>query len=279
MSSDLTWTKHIEEMCVKENKTLGLIKRVCGRAISETDTRKLLYCALVRPRLEYASNVWSPYTAKHRRLIENVQRRATKFVLNYPPRETSYTDRLAALDLLPLEYRREISDLVLLFKYRIGLINAAFNKNFVPFCHSYNTRNFDQRNCRAIHVINRTTSDFPFFLDLLICGTICLRTSSVLLVKPSLETLCMPTIKTNCRHSYTIVTKLRYIFRAIDIVRLIELCIVVTSSLPLFFFLHCKGGDIHWNASSVFFPCQSFSVPRFYCFIVIILYYVTNIIN
>ena len=116
VSSDLTWTKRIEEMCAKANKTLGLIKRVCGRAISETDTRKLLYCALVRPRLEYASNVWSPYTAKHRRLIENVQRRATKFVLNYPPRETSYTDRLAALDLLPLEYRREISNLLLLFK-------------------------------------------------------------------------------------------------------------------------------------------------------------------
>ena len=163
MSSDLTWTKHIEEMCVKENKTLGLIKRVCGRAISETDTRKLLYCALVRPRLEYASNVWSPYTAKHRRLIENVQRRATKFVLNYPPREIYYTDRLAALDLLPLEYRREISNLLLLFKYSTGLINAAFNKNFVPVCHSYNTRNFDQHNYRAITCHKQNYFRFSFF--------------------------------------------------------------------------------------------------------------------
>ena len=150
-------------MCANANKTLGLIKRVCSRAISETDTRKLLYCALVRPRLEYASNVWSPYTAKHRRLIENVQRRATKFVLNYPPHKTSYTDRLAALDLLPLEYRREISDLVLLCKYRTGLINAAFNKNFVPVCRSYNTRNFDQHNYRAITCHKQNYFRFSFF--------------------------------------------------------------------------------------------------------------------
>ena len=46
-------------------------------------TRKLLYTALVRPLLEYSSSVWSPYFVKHRRLIENIQRRATKFILNY----------------------------------------------------------------------------------------------------------------------------------------------------------------------------------------------------
>lgn len=81
VSSDLTWKKHIESTCASSNKKLGLIKRVCGWAISDIDTRKLLYCTLVRPKLEYASNVWSPSTVKHRRLVENVQRLATKFLL------------------------------------------------------------------------------------------------------------------------------------------------------------------------------------------------------
>ena len=75
-------------------RVLGLVKRLCGRDLRDVQTRKLLYTALVRPLLEYSSSVWSPYSVKHRRLIENFQRRATKFILNYPPREVSCTNRL-----------------------------------------------------------------------------------------------------------------------------------------------------------------------------------------
>ncbi len=39
---------------------------------------------LVRPKLVYASNVSPPDIIKHKLLIENVQRRATRFILNYP---------------------------------------------------------------------------------------------------------------------------------------------------------------------------------------------------
>ena len=94
VSGNCTWTSHIEQMFAKENRVLGLVKRLRGRDIRDIQTRKLLYTALVRPLLEYSSSVWSPYFVKHRRLIENIQRRATKFILNYPPREVSYTNRL-----------------------------------------------------------------------------------------------------------------------------------------------------------------------------------------
>jgi hypothetical protein len=83
ISNNLSWSKHIESIVSKANKTLGLIKRIC-KEVKNTNTRRILYCALVRPKLEYASSVWSPYTIKNRLLIENVQRRATKFILNYP---------------------------------------------------------------------------------------------------------------------------------------------------------------------------------------------------
>ena len=76
ISSDLSWSKHIESIVSKANRTLGLIKRIC-KEIKDTDTRRILYCALVRPKPEYASSVWSPYTIKHHLLIENIQRRAT----------------------------------------------------------------------------------------------------------------------------------------------------------------------------------------------------------
>ena len=107
VSKDLSWAKHIEDICTKANKTLGLIKRVCARDVVDANTRKLLYCAVVRPKLEYASGVWSPYSAKQRKLIENVQRRATKFILNYPPRDVTYRDRLISLTFSHLNKNQE----------------------------------------------------------------------------------------------------------------------------------------------------------------------------
>ena len=48
-------------------------------------------------------------------LIENIQRWATKFILSYSE-NMSYLDRLQKANLLPLGFRKEISDMTLLFK-------------------------------------------------------------------------------------------------------------------------------------------------------------------
>ena len=58
--------------------------------------------------------------------IENVQRRATKFILNYP-KGMSHRDRLVKLPLLPLEYRREMKDLVLICNAKAGHIAWVMN--------------------------------------------------------------------------------------------------------------------------------------------------------
>lgn len=95
-----------------------------------------MYTALVRPIVACVSFVWSPYTAKHRRLIEYIQRRATKFILNHSDRKTSYTARLKNLSPLPLEFRREIHDIVILYKIRSGPINANFDHLLPPANHT-----------------------------------------------------------------------------------------------------------------------------------------------
>ena len=163
VSNDLQWSRHIEEISSKANQKLGLIKRICGRNLTDTSTRKLLYLSLVRPRLEYASNVWSPHTAKHRRCIENVQRRASKFILNYPPKDISYSERLSTLNILPLEFRREISDLLLLFKYRIGMMDINLSNFLVPANSYYNTRNSDPNNYRDIWTHKQTYFKSSYF--------------------------------------------------------------------------------------------------------------------
>ena len=142
VSKDLSWSRHIESIVSQANKTLGLIKRTC-KDVKNVQTRRTLYCALVRSKLEYASNVWSPYTIKHKLLIENVQRRATRFILNYP-KDTCYKERLQKINLLPLEFRREISDLILLFKVKYNLITLDITKHICTFNPGYKSRNYDK---------------------------------------------------------------------------------------------------------------------------------------
>jgi hypothetical protein len=157
VSKDLSWANHIEDIRTKANKSIGLIKRVCARDVVDANTRKLLYCAVVRPKLEYASCVWSPYSAKQRKLIENVQRRATKFILNYPPRDVTYRDRLISLNILPLEHRRELYNLTL-YKIKNNLINVTCNQYLSRATNPYATRNFDPNNYNKIVSNNQNWS-------------------------------------------------------------------------------------------------------------------------
>ena len=46
IASDLSWSKHIENITCNANRTLGLVKRVC-RDIDDISTRKLLYCSII----------------------------------------------------------------------------------------------------------------------------------------------------------------------------------------------------------------------------------------
>jgi len=69
---------------------------------------------LVRPHLEYASEVWSPHQIFLKDMLEAVQRRATKLVIKN--KNKPYKERLQELNLQPLTSRRAYLDLVSLYK-------------------------------------------------------------------------------------------------------------------------------------------------------------------
>ena len=71
-----------------------------------------LYIHLVRPHLEFASEVWSPHQIFLKDMLEAVQRRATRLMVKNKP----YKERLQELNLLSLTSRREYLDLVFLYK-------------------------------------------------------------------------------------------------------------------------------------------------------------------
>ncbi len=88
-----------------------------------------LYCALVRPHLEYAMEINAPTLRPDINQVERVQRLVTRLVrgLNHAP----YEERLRQLKLFSLEYRRLRADLILSFKIIKGEVHLNPSEFFL----------------------------------------------------------------------------------------------------------------------------------------------------
>ena len=75
--------------------------------------------ALVRPHLEYCSEVWSPYYKKDKEHLEKVQHRLTRIIPGL--KNMTYEERLRKLGLWTLEERRNGTDLIETFKLIKGM--------------------------------------------------------------------------------------------------------------------------------------------------------------
>lgn len=124
--SGLFFKKHIQNCAKKGNQLLGMIKRSFD--YMDEDMFMTLYKTLVRPVLEYATSVWNPHLKKDIMLIEKVQRRATKLVAKL--KNMNYEVRLQTLGLPTLEYRRDRSDMIQLFRIITQIDDLEFNHFF-----------------------------------------------------------------------------------------------------------------------------------------------------
>ena len=78
ITNDLHWGKHIDEICNKAYRTLGLLKRNLSACPMEVKLQA--YKGLIRPVLEYASTAWDPHQQYLQDQLENVQKRAAMFI-------------------------------------------------------------------------------------------------------------------------------------------------------------------------------------------------------
>ena len=100
----LTWSTHINVIASKARKLVGLLYRQFS-TWSPPETLLQLYTSLVRPHLEYASQVWNPHLIKDIDQLESIQKFALKVCLKQW--DSSYFNLLQSTNLPTLSNRRK----------------------------------------------------------------------------------------------------------------------------------------------------------------------------
>ena len=119
ISSNLSWSLHIDSICRKSRQILGLLFRHFYRHSSPSALFKL-YIALVRPHLEYCSILWDPSSPSVVNSLEKVQFFTLKLCSKHW--SSSYSSLLRKFNCPSLSSRRKISKLIFLFKILHGYV-------------------------------------------------------------------------------------------------------------------------------------------------------------
>ena len=135
IDSALKFKRQAASAASKATQVLAVIRRSFAHLTVQTVT--LLYKTLVRPHLEYGNVIWGPFNRADQKLLERVQRRATKLVPEI--RALPYPQRLQRLHLPSLYYRRRRGDMIAIYQ----LLHAGIDldpDNFVSKCTLTSTR-------------------------------------------------------------------------------------------------------------------------------------------
>ena len=103
ISSDLSWSRHIDSICAKGKRLIGLLYRRFSTNVSSERLIEM-YKYLVRPHLEYAAPVWDPHLLKDIKSVENVQKYGLKMCLK--KWDLGYQELLHLAQIPTLENRR-----------------------------------------------------------------------------------------------------------------------------------------------------------------------------
>ena len=139
VSSRLTWSDHIEQICTKARKLVGMLYRQFY-SWADTSTLLLIYLTCIRPHLEYACQLWAPFTCKGIQSLEAVQKFACKVCLKRW--NLDYNSMLQLLNLPSLSVRREFLKLTTMYNIIDGFLqfpSGIFVQSNFPYCCNHST--------------------------------------------------------------------------------------------------------------------------------------------
>jgi len=131
VTDSLSASTQCAEAAKKAMRILGMVRRQFKDMDKECFT--LMYRTFIRPYLEYAIQVWSPYKRRDIDCLEKVQRRATKLVKGL--KNCRHELRLTKLGLTTLEEKRRTGDLIEAYKIITGKEKVRV-QDFFNFHHS-----------------------------------------------------------------------------------------------------------------------------------------------
>ena len=163
IQSDLKWNMHVNYITAKANKTLGFLKR--NISCASIHAKKLAYTVFIRSQLEYAATVWAPWQSTLISRLEQIQRRAARFVTNTYTRDptVSVTNLMDQLDWESLESRRLKLRLSMMYKIIHNEIDIPFDL-YTNFATYSSTRNYHPFNLLSLQASK--TSFFPATISL-----------------------------------------------------------------------------------------------------------------
>ena len=156
LSSDLSWTKHHQSILAKAYRTLYMVRRNFCLSCPVSIKRQL-YISLVRSQVTYGSQIWRPRLIKDIWKLEQLQRRATKYILQ--DYSSNYKHRLLSLSLLPLSMLYELND-IMFFVRNFKNPTESFNvQDYV----SFNKSNTRSNSIKLVHKRPLTSSSKHFY--------------------------------------------------------------------------------------------------------------------
>ena len=146
INSKLNWNDHCTYLVSKANQKFGLLRRTC-HFVKNTRRKRALYLVLIRSIFEHCPVVWRPNSKLAIDKLENVQKRAIKWILNDYSSYTydMYLLKCKSLDILPITARFDLHDL--------NFFHSVFYK-FSPVQLPWYLKPFESSRLRSCHLDN-----------------------------------------------------------------------------------------------------------------------------
>ena len=137
--SNLTWKNHVNELCLKLSKTVGIFSKL--RYYVNVDILIMLYYLLIYPFLTYGIQVWGLTYPTYLKPVTTLQKRVVRLMTFSDPRSHS-EPLLKSLRLLKFSDVIHLEILSFVYQWYDKLSPSCFVNYFSPVSsiHSYNTR-------------------------------------------------------------------------------------------------------------------------------------------
>ena len=132
IDNNLTWKYHIDHLCSKVSKNIGILRKLRGKL--DTDTMTTLYYSFIYPYCHYCIHVWGSTYDKYLNKVLLLQKRAVRIIFG--------VNRLTHTD--PLFKTLNLLNIHKLYRYNIGLLMYKIHHKKLPIIFdNFFTRNSD----------------------------------------------------------------------------------------------------------------------------------------